>query len=197
MIRLSRTWKFYIISTALFVVLVTVAGFVLQVELKKKLKAQLEEQVFTLARVLVRVLPDTAEPSVLIPWCREYEEAAEVRITVIQSDGAVIGDSSEDSIIGENHLDRPEISEAIAVGTATAVRYSKTLGVDMFYAALFFKEKEKVIRLALPMTKVQAIENEVMVFFALVLYVIPFLAIVISFVFARYVASEGPHFIRE
>jgi two-component system phosphate regulon sensor histidine kinase PhoR len=197
MMRLSRIWKFYIISTALFVVLVTVAGFILQVELKKKLKAQLEEQVFTLARVLVKVLPDTAEPSILIPWCREYEEAAEVRITVIQSDGVVIGDSSEDSIIGESHLDRPEIDEAMAEGAATAVRSSETLGVDMFYAALLVKEKGKVIRLALPMTKVQAIENEVMVFFALVLYVIPFLAIVISFVFARYMTSEGPHFTRD
>ena len=39
MIRLSRIWKFYILSTALFVVLVTAVGFVLQAELKKKLKS--------------------------------------------------------------------------------------------------------------------------------------------------------------
>jgi two-component system, OmpR family, phosphate regulon sensor histidine kinase PhoR len=188
MMRLSRIWKFYIISTALFVVLVTVAGFVLQVELKKKLKAQLEEQVFTLARVLARVLPDTTDPSVVMPWCREYQDAAQVRITVIETDGKVIGDSSEESIIGENRLDRPEINEAMARGAATAVRSSETLGVDMFYAALMVKEKGKIIRLALPMTEAKAIENEVMVFLALVLYLIPLVAIVISFLFARYVA---------
>jgi two-component system phosphate regulon sensor histidine kinase PhoR len=188
MMRLSRIWKFYIISTALFVGLVTVAGFVLQVQLRNRLKADLEEQVFTLARVLAKALPDTTDPSVVMPWCREYHKAAQVRITVIEMDGKVIGDSSEESIIGENRLDRPEIDEAMAEGAATAVRSSETLRVDMFYAALLVKEKGKIIRLAMPMTEVKAIENEVMIFLALVLYLIPFVAIVISFLFARYVA---------
>jgi hypothetical protein len=195
--RLSRIWKFYIISTALFVGLVTVAGFVLQVQLKHRLKADLEEQVFTLARVLAKVLPDTTDPSVVMPWCHEYQDAARVRVTVIDEDGKVIGDSSEESIIGENRLARPEINEAMAEGAATAVRSSETLGVDMFYAALLVKEKGKIIRLAMPMAEAKAIENEVMIFLALVLYLIPFIAIVISFLFARYVASEGPNFTRD
>jgi two-component system, OmpR family, phosphate regulon sensor histidine kinase PhoR len=190
MIRMSRIWKFYIISTSLFVVLVTVAGFILQGQLKKKLKAQLAEQVFTLSKVLARVLPDTTDPSILVPWCRDYQDAAQVRITVMQNDGTVIGDSDEDSITGDSRLDRPEVREAIAGGFGTVVRYSETLGVDMFYAAMLFKEKGKIIRLAIPMTEVRAIENEVMFFFALVLYFIPFLAIAISFLFARYVASD-------
>jgi two-component system, OmpR family, phosphate regulon sensor histidine kinase PhoR len=191
MIKLSRIWKFYIVSTALFVILVTVAGFVLEMELKKKLKFQLEGRLFTLATVLASVLPDTVDPAILIPWCRQYEDAADVRVTVISEDGIVIGDSSEDAIAGENRMDRPEVHRAIAAGTATAVRYSETLKVDMFYAAVFFKERGRIIRLALPITEVKAIENEVMIFFALTLYLIPILAIVISFLFTRYVASEG------
>jgi two-component system, OmpR family, phosphate regulon sensor histidine kinase PhoR len=190
MMRISRIWKFYIISTTLFVGLVTVAGFVLQVQLEKRLEANLEEQVFTLARVLAKVLPDTTDPSIVMSWCREYQDAAQVRITVIERDGKVIGDSSEESIVGENRLDRPEIDEAMTRGSATAVRSSKTLGVDMFYAALLVREKGSIIRLAMPMTEVKAIENEVMVFLALVLYLIPFAAIVISFFFTRYVAVE-------
>ena len=197
MIRLNRIWKFYIISTALLVVVVMVSGFALQVQLKKKLRAQLEEQVFTLAKVLSRTLPDTMDPSILTPWCREYKDAAEVRITLMEKDGRVICDSGEETIVGENRLDRPEISGAIAEGTATAVRYSKTLSVDLFYAALLIKEKDRIIRLALPMTEVKTIENEVMIFFALALYVAPILAIAISFLFARYVAPEDHHITRE
>jgi two-component system phosphate regulon sensor histidine kinase PhoR len=192
MMRLSRIWKFYVVSTALFVVLVTVAGFVLQMQLKDKLKIQLEEQVFTLAKVLAKVLPDTSDPAILTPWCRQYQDAADVRITVIEMDGSVIGDSNDDAIVGENRRDRPEIHRAIAAGSATAVHYSETLNADMFYAAVFFKEKGKIIRLALPMTEVKSIENEVMIFFTLTLYLIPVLAIVISFLFTRYVASERP-----
>jgi two-component system, OmpR family, phosphate regulon sensor histidine kinase PhoR len=193
MTRLSRIWKFYIISTALFVGLVTVAGFILQVQLKNRLKADLEEQVFTLATVLAKVLPDSTDPSVVMQWCREYHDVARARITVIEKDGKVIGDSSGESIIGETRLDRPEINEAMARGTATAVRSSDTLGVDMFYAALFVEEKGKVIRLALPMAEAKEIENEVMFFLALVLYFIPLVAVLISFFFARYAASEGSH----
>jgi two-component system, OmpR family, phosphate regulon sensor histidine kinase PhoR len=190
--RLSRTWKFYVIFTTVFVVMVTIVGFALQMQLKNKLQAGLEEQLFTLAKVLARVLPDTADPSELIQWCREYQEATGVRITIIERDGRVVGDSSDDAIVGENRLDRPEITRAIAEGSATAIRYSETLRADMFYAAVFFKEKDKVIRLALPMAEVKAIENEVMFFFALALYLIPFLAIMTSFLFTRYVTSEGP-----
>jgi two-component system, OmpR family, phosphate regulon sensor histidine kinase PhoR len=195
MMRLSRIWKFYVVSTALFVVLVTVAGFVLQTQLKEKLKTQLEEQVLTLAKVLAIVLPDTADPAILTPWCRQYQDAAAVRITVIEKDGSVIGDSNEDAIVGEKRMDRPEIQKAIAAGSATAVRYSETFNVDMFYAAMFFKEKGKIIRLALPMTEVKAIENEVMIFFTLTLYLIPVLAIIISFLFTRYAASQRPEFV--
>ncbi len=165
MIRLSRIWKFYLISSALFVILVTMAGFVLQMQLKEKLKDQLEKQVFTLAKVLASVLPDTSDPAILVAWCRQYQDAAQVRITVIEMDGSVLGDSTDDAIVGENRMDRPEIQRAIAVGSATAVRYSETLNADMFYASVFFKEKGRIIRLALPMTEVKAIENEVMIFF--------------------------------
>jgi two-component system, OmpR family, phosphate regulon sensor histidine kinase PhoR len=192
MMKLGRIWKFYISSTALFLVVVTVAGFILQGQLKNRLKADLEEQVFTLARVLAKVLPDSTDTSVIMPWCREYQEVAQARITVIEKDGKVIGESDEESIIGENRLGRPEVNEAMVRGAATAVRYSETLGVDMFYVALLVKEKGKIIRLALPMAEAKAIENEVMIFLALVLYVTPLLAITISLLFARYVASEGP-----
>jgi two-component system phosphate regulon sensor histidine kinase PhoR len=187
--RLSRIWKFYIISTALFAGLATVAGFVLQMDLRNRLRTDLEEQVFTLARVLAKVLPDSTDSSVMIPWCWEYHEAARVRITVMEDSGKVICDSNEGSIIGQSRQNRPEISEAMTRGAATAVRYSETLGGDLFYAALFVREKGKIIRLALPMVEAKDIENEVMIFLSLILYVIPFVAIVISFCFARYVAS--------
>jgi two-component system, OmpR family, phosphate regulon sensor histidine kinase PhoR len=189
--RLNRIWKFYIIYTAILIFLVVLTGFILRGQLKGKMNRQLGERVFTLAKVLVTVLPDTADPARLNAWCHQYEELTEARITVIEKDGIVIGDSGEESIIGENRLDRPEVRGALAEGTATAVRYSKTLEADMFYAAFFSREKEKIIRLALPLKEVKAVENEVMIFFVLVLYLIPILAIAITFVFIRHVASEN------
>jgi two-component system phosphate regulon sensor histidine kinase PhoR len=192
---LSRIWKFYIISTALFTLLVAVAGFILQAELKKKLEAQVEGQVFGLATVLAKALPNEPDSPLLAAWCREYREAAAVRITLIKEDGIVLCDSSDEAITGENRLDRPEVYGAVTKGSATAVRYSNTLRVDMFYAAVFFKEKGEIIRLALPMTEAKAIENEVMMFFALVLYLVPLIAIGVSFFFVRYATIKSSHLI--
>ncbi len=192
---LSRIWKFYIISTALFTLLVAVAGFILQAQLEKKLAAQVEGQVFGLATVLAKALPNEPGSPLLDTWCRDYREAAAVRITLIKEDGRVLCDSSDDAITGESRLDRPEVYGAVTKGAATAVRYSNTLREDMFYAAVFFKEKGAIIRLALPMTEAKAIENEVMMFFALVLYLVPLIAIGVSFFFVRYATIRSSQLI--
>ncbi|HQN18856.1 MAG TPA: hypothetical protein PKV86_06950 [Syntrophobacteraceae bacterium] len=192
---LSRIWKFYIISTALFTLLVAVAGFILQAQLEKKLAAQVEGQVFGLATVLAKALPNEPGSPLLDTWCRDYREAAAVRITLIKEDGRVLCDSSDDAITGESRLDRPEVYGAVTKGAATAVRYSNTLREDMLYAAVFFKEKGAIIRLALPMTEAKAIENEVMMFFALVLYLVPLIAIGVSFFFVRYATIRSSQLI--
>ena len=61
----------------------------------------------------------------------------------------------------------------------------------MLYVALFLEKRKVIIRLAMPMTRVKKIQNEVMGFLAVALYLIPILAIIISFFFAKRMTSEG------
>ena len=64
--------------------------------------------------------------------------AAQMRITLVASDGVVLYDSSvPDSLLHtlENHRGRPEIIEAIEKGTGTNVRTSKTISHDLVYIA--------------------------------------------------------------
>ena len=58
------------------------------------------------------------------------------RITWIGSGGQVLYDSQDQPGDMENHLSRPEIREALAHGTGTAVRRSDTLGVRSIYYAV-------------------------------------------------------------
>ncbi|MFZ2448764.1 MAG: hypothetical protein WAW37_20570 [Syntrophobacteraceae bacterium] len=183
--RLTNVWKLYILYSTVLLVLMALAGFALHGQLKVRLAEDLKEEVLTLARVIGRVIPESADPSVLVPWCKEYRALAGVRVTLIDADGKVLGDSEGESLTGEARLDRPEVGTAFEEGVATAVRFSKTLDVDMFYAALLVKEKNVVIRLAVPMNKVKSIENNVMLYFASALYLAPLLAMAISFGFAR------------
>jgi len=191
MIALSRIWKLYFIYTILLVVGVALAGFVLEAQVKKSLTEHLEEEALTLARVLAQSLPDSEVPSVLDQFCDSFRDTAGARITVLDRDGKVLGESDADAAQGESKLDRPEVQAAVKKGLGTSIRFSKTLKMDMLYTAFFSKEKGKIIRLALPMTKVRVFQNEVMILFSLALFLVPFFAIIVTFFFTKYGIYAG------
>jgi two-component system phosphate regulon sensor histidine kinase PhoR len=80
------------------------------------------------------------------------------RLTVVAPSGQVLGDSHEDPAGMENHLGRPEISEALRQGTGSSVRFSPTLGTPMMYVALAVREQDgpiAVIRASSPLAEIR------------------------------------------
>lgn len=72
------------------------------------------------------------------PKARSIEKLTKLRITFIDKDGTVIGDSESNSEIMDNHLSREEIKQAGRKGVGqpgTAIRYSHTVKEDMLYVA--------------------------------------------------------------
>jgi two-component system phosphate regulon sensor histidine kinase PhoR len=83
--------------------------------------------------------------------------AVRERITIIARDGRVIGDSEvgETRLGGmENHLDRPEVQQALQSGTGSSMRYSETLRMDMLYVAMTYGDGQAggFVRLAMPLS---------------------------------------------
>jgi len=79
------------------------------------------------------------------------------RITIINKDGVVLGDSEEDPATMDNHSNRPEVIEAISQGTSSTIRYSSTLGYNMMYVAVPITSNGAVAgvaRVALPLTQI-------------------------------------------
>jgi two-component system phosphate regulon sensor histidine kinase PhoR len=77
--------------------------------------------------------------------CRERGLASETRITVIQPDGRVVGDTRDDPATMENHGDRPEVRDALAGRIGTAERYSSTLGHRRMYVAIPVRDQEQLL----------------------------------------------------
>ncbi len=76
------------------------------------------------------------------------------RISVIAADGRVVIDSDVKDVAAlENHRYRVEIREALEKGSATAIRYSSTLKMDMMYYAR--KSGDYVIRMSKPMEEIE------------------------------------------
>jgi len=191
MIALSRIWKLYFSYTILLVVGVALAGFGLEAQLKKSLTKHLEEDALTLAKVMAQSLPDSDDPSAFDQFCDSFGNASGVRITLLDKDGKVLGESDTEIAGTETKLNRPEVQEALQKGEGSSIRFSKTLRIDMLYTAVFLKEKGKIIRLAVSMTKVRVFQNELMILFSLALFLVPFFAIIVTFFFTRYGIYEG------
>jgi len=80
------------------------------------------------------------------------------RVTMIDQEGVVLGDSEADVNKLENHFYRPEIQSAYNGEVGTSTRYSNTLKNNMYYVAIPYSgvnEELSVIRLAVPLEKIE------------------------------------------
>jgi two-component system phosphate regulon sensor histidine kinase PhoR len=79
------------------------------------------------------------------------------RVTIINANGVVLGDSQEEPSQMENHFNRPEIQQAISDEVGILERESTILGTEMMYLALPVKKDGAIqgfVRLALPTTEI-------------------------------------------
>ncbi len=63
-------------------------------------------------------------------------DSEKLRITVINKEGYVLFDNEVNSKLMDNHINRPEINDALAHGEGSAIRKSQTLGSNTFYYAV-------------------------------------------------------------
>ena len=97
----------------------------------------------------VEVLQET--PERLVPeQLRTLGRTLGCRITMVDEDGTVLGDSQADALSMGNHGDRPEIIAALESGEGSAERFSGTLGVTMHYYArrMEAQGKPRIVRVA-------------------------------------------------
>ncbi|MDP2157797.1 MAG: PAS domain S-box protein, partial [Nitrospirota bacterium] len=93
--------------------------------------------------------------------CRGLKKDTNARVTIIASEGRVIGDSDIDSSLMDNHLHRTEIEQALLFETGMAIRYSDTMNHDFLYVAKKISQgqQEGFIRLAVPLKEIDNAVN--------------------------------------
>jgi two-component system phosphate regulon sensor histidine kinase PhoR len=69
----------------------------------------------------------------------------DLRITVIADTGEVLADSWENPTTMENHLDRPEVSAALAGNPDRSIRYSTTISQNMLYVAIPIRHDNEIV----------------------------------------------------
>ena len=160
-LRLAPLWP------ALAAVL-TATAF-LWVLLPSVLKRNAEVQLLDTLRFLTPVVAEARDvPNRnLQSWVRSITANGGQRITVVESDGRVIADSSRTAdqlAVMENHAERPEIRSALATGEGASVRRSDTTGQLYVYAARSVTDAHGrlfVVRLAEPLSHIKALRGQI------------------------------------
>ena len=83
----------------------------------RSLSTRMEQE----ANLIARIVPFDQSGAALDSLCRQLSGELGARITIIAQDGRVLGDSAEISEHMENHASRPEILDAMRVGSGTAI----------------------------------------------------------------------------
>ncbi len=157
-------WRIALPYVAL--ILVATLGLTLYVanQVRRTRLADLETQLLADARLLTGsvapLLQGGADPETLDGLARRWSASLGARVTIIGTDGAVLGESHEDRAQMANHLHRPEVQQALKAGWGSSMRYSATLGYRMMYAATPIQAAEGqvlgVMRVALPLDEIEA-----------------------------------------
>ncbi len=120
--------------------------------------------------------------------CKRLGQAMDARLTVIATDGHVMGDSHRDPAQMDNHADRPEVRDALRSGTGRSVRYSQTLRQNMMYVGYGVRHDGRnvgVVRVALSLSTIDAMLRANTVGIGLMAAAICMFAALLAWVLAR------------
>ena len=139
------------------------SGVWLEQRLRATLDTRIEGEVQRLTAVVaarVSASDSRREVASLDPIADEMGDAMTARVTVIDHDGRLLGDSRLPSAVverTESHADRPEVVAALADGTGTSRRRSTTVDTDLLYVTQrvqFADAPPLVVRVAVPLSEV-------------------------------------------
>jgi two-component system phosphate regulon sensor histidine kinase PhoR len=93
--------------------------------------------------------------------CKKIGPSAFTRLTVILPSGRVIGDSEENPQKMDNHLDRPEILDAMEKDVGASTRYSPTLGKQLMYLAVPLKRNSRTVAFVRAAIQVDSVDRDI------------------------------------
>jgi two-component system phosphate regulon sensor histidine kinase PhoR len=98
----------------------------------------------------------------LAALARRYADLLNVRITIIDAQGAVLAETDADAGVTDNLLSRPEVQQALSGAGGSSVRQSATLRLEMLYAAVPVTAGSQVAAIARLSVPISAIDAKVL-----------------------------------
>lgn len=124
-------------------------------------------------------------------FAETYAEKYDVRITIVDKDGAVVGESEGAGRLMSNHLDREEVQKALVGESNSVIRKSETFGIDYCYCAVPLEEGSfrGVLRVAVPLDELQDMNDEFFRSTVLAMAILLLLVLSLALYFRKYVTA--------
>lgn len=184
--------KFLITYIVLIFIAIIILDFLVSIKLKDYYEEKITDKLKSTSYLAVKILQEKGiieQNSFILQLSKDVSKDIGARVTIVNEEGEVLGDSEENPDDMENHLSRPEIQDAIKKGFGESKRFSDTLGFNMKYVAVPIKingNTEGVVRISLPLTE---IESQLRVVYRVVL-VSGLIAVIIALI-VGYFISRG------
>ena len=147
---------------AAFVAVVVVATLALDLSVRKAWEESLFQEIRTGLVQKTRALADKVENERQRPvaeLARQYGDAVDARVTIIESSGRVLADTRANPNEMENHATRPEFIAALHGQIGSSTRTSHTVGIPFLYVAAPISGG--AVRLAYPLDSIQHMTRSV------------------------------------
>ncbi len=155
-----------------------------------RLGGQMAGDARLIGEVVGPALPGNATIERVDPIAKRLGALLDARVTIVGADGTVLGESSGDPRLLENHGSRPEIVAAAATGGGRATRHSATLDADYLYVAQAIPGAPgTVARVALPLTDIDQAVGRIQRDLLIATLLAMALVAVVAMVIARRVAG--------
>ena len=159
--------KIMVALAALVLVVSVTSGVVAERTLRQRemerIESSMRERALLLAQMVTNLPAESSSPAgvhaVMDAMADTAAQAAGARVTLIDRDGRVMGDSvvSASSLPDiENHADRPEVRAALAGEVGISTRTSKTVRLRLLYVALPLQHGRGLVRHALDLASIDA-----------------------------------------
>ena len=149
-------WKLGLTYLALLAGVLIAVGLYAERIVRTDFEQSAEDQLASLDRLAQARPPEFDSRATLEGWVAWMSHGG-ARVTIIDSEGAVLADSAQDPETMENRANRPEVIEAFRAGQGKSIRYSATIHRDQVYRAVLYRSasgRPFVVRMALPLAQV-------------------------------------------
>jgi len=198
--RIGIFWKYFIAYSAMATVVIFILAAVMSAAIRSRHQELILDDLKKYAVLGAEAFRAAfyGGPAEADRMAKSLGNRTGARITLIATDGTVLGDSEKDPDLMENHSGRPEIKGALSGDVGTSIRYSTTVKEKMYYVAVPVIQDgdiKGVVRVSLKLQSIELLMREFTRRIALISVGIWIVALLLTFLFSSVFSSSVKHMV--